>query len=84
MILAWLPEPVTLLENKEIISVAYIPATLADLRVPTEMTVGTMETTTSLPSLASSTRQTTVLAAHRITTASTYGLERLESEGKMI
>ncbi|XP_039177384.1 armadillo-like helical domain-containing protein 4 isoform X3 [Crotalus tigris] len=73
-------EPVTLLENKEIISVAYIPATLADLRVPTEMTVGTMETMTSLPSLASSTRQTTVLAAHRITTASTYGLERLESE----
>ncbi|XP_058018998.1 armadillo-like helical domain-containing protein 4 isoform X2 [Ahaetulla prasina] len=64
-------EPVTLLENKEIISVAYIPAKMADLRVPTEMT---------LPSLASSTRQTTVLAAHRITTASTYGLERLESE----
>ncbi|XP_034289329.1 armadillo-like helical domain-containing protein 4 isoform X1 [Pantherophis guttatus] len=64
-------EPVTLLENEEIISVTYIPATVADLRVPAEMT---------LPSLASSTRQTTVLAAHRITTASTYGLERLESE----
>ncbi|XP_060549595.1 armadillo-like helical domain-containing protein 4 isoform X4 [Pantherophis guttatus] len=66
-----LREPVTLLENEEIISVTYIPATVADLRVPAEMT---------LPSLASSTRQTTVLAAHRITTASTYGLERLESE----
>ncbi|XP_026526000.1 armadillo-like helical domain-containing protein 4 isoform X2 [Notechis scutatus] len=64
-------EPVTLLENKEIISVTYSPATLADLRVPNEMT---------LPSLASSTRQTTVLAAHRMTTASTYGLESLESE----
>ncbi|XP_070605859.1 armadillo-like helical domain-containing protein 4 [Erythrolamprus reginae] len=64
-------EPVTIPDNKEIISVTYIPATLADLRMPTEMT---------LPPLTSSTRQTTVLAGHRITTASTYGLERLESE----
>ncbi|XP_077774033.1 armadillo-like helical domain-containing protein 4 isoform X3 [Podarcis muralis] len=74
--------PVTALsgEEEEDVSVASSPATLGDRRAQDEGILGATEAMTVPPTLASLTKRTTVPATHRITTAATYELDRLESE----
>lgn len=67
--------------QEDVASVSDAPVTLAGLRVQTEEIFGTALVPTAPSSLMSLARKPTVPGAHRITTAATYGLDRLESEG---
>ncbi|KAH0620258.1 hypothetical protein JD844_020365 [Phrynosoma platyrhinos] len=75
--------PATALGKAEVTSIAEAeaPTSPAELRVRTEEILGGNEAMAAPPSLASATKKTTVPATHQITTAATYELDRLESEG---
>lgn len=60
---------------------ADVPATLAGLRVRAEEI---LSVTVAPPSLAFSARRTVDPVADRITTAASYGLDRMESEGTQV
>ncbi|KAF7251881.1 Armadillo-like helical domain-containing protein 4 [Varanus komodoensis] len=72
--------PGTALEKSEGPSVTDAPTTPAESGMRAEGVLGTTEAVAAPPSLASSTRRTAMPAAHPVTTAATYELDRLESE----